>query len=194
MDWKFSTWFSNRGQLLQFLVGLCGFILACLVAWPTLQANNILNPGSILYFVVALFVIIASVRLLPLSKTTALEPDEIANCRGYVHKIQLHKGERWDEPGGQVRTHLTLRNVVEQPALGVEVVADGLTPHPQVKEIARDTFFVPASGTANSRYLSLCFFDNTRIDLLVIRLDHANPHAQTADFSICIASAFPGIA
>jgi hypothetical protein len=197
-DW-FEGWFANKGQLLQFVVALLAFALACLVAWPTLQANQLLAPGSLLYFFVAALVIISSVRLVPAllarsafapPKTRTFERDEIRKVRAFVHNVDCKVGDYWSEPGsGILNNRITVRKIVSDPELAVEIIVTGYFHHGSaVKKISDKTYLVPVTTDSNiweKNCLCTFSFSENEVSLKVLHISHANPNSQTALLSIC---------
>jgi hypothetical protein len=50
-----TQWFSNRGQIIQAGIAFASFSLAAYMAWPILQANSLLHPGAILFYLLTAF-------------------------------------------------------------------------------------------------------------------------------------------
>lgn len=45
-----STWFTNRGQVIQVIIGVIALIFAGINAWPNMRGNESFSTGSIVFY------------------------------------------------------------------------------------------------------------------------------------------------
>jgi len=58
------SWIANKGQVIQIVLAAASCLVAGIKAWPELKGNEFLSLGAILFYAVALLVIVLTIRAL----------------------------------------------------------------------------------------------------------------------------------
>ena len=191
-------WFANRGQIVQVALGALAFLLACIVAWPSLQANELLSPGSLLYFTIAAFVIFFGVRTVAVvgkPDNRKLKESELPTSPALVYSTTCHVGDYWQEPKELFPLKLYLRRIVTEPVLAVEVALSSTslsyTYGRQVTKQDDGSFLVPIVEKYPEEDCALFNFsvEEKEASVEIVRVVHANVHTQKVELLVCKFSA-----